>query len=708
MKGVFKITRAEFIKIFKKPIVYIMAFVLALVSVLSIILIKPQIRSQNPVTMNADNASGCYAIFNGNSEVSKQEFDKTFDKTDEKVKLYNSLLTRYNNIDKALDTFKDNFITVKNYNGKGEKTEAGVIADCNKAFEDLLNVFKDISDLTQYASLNVILSAENDDNKPYYLVHTIDTENFYSCEYFETSLSANLKNVTNAKNYTTFIENNNYINLLEHLCSYGKDLIRYNLLDMQSSLKSQKNKFIDIMSKSQSSDQQEQSSQALEKLLLSVKQFKEKVDIALQGESLLIFSTNSDYKKFANYCDDIIKTINSAKTSSSGQYTQTNKYDCAEKLKKSVAFDGIENYIKSLSFLSVNEDLKTELTKIQEKVNKNKETILKNIDSLSTETSTRNIINEITNYRCLAETYSDVTMQIVIKQLAQKVDVSKIRDGRSETITLTSYNTYENLQNISQNKYQIDNNIYSYSLGQVFNFGGTSGYKTSMYDCIYTTLKIGTIVIILFTIMMISGLVTSETENGTIKLLLIRPYRRSKILVGKMLATLFFSLVFILFTVLLSGVMGYFMFGMPTFSSILVTFNSNITFTTSPIVLILIFMGSCILDIVFYLILSLTVSVLFRSYIGAITTSILIYIGGTILGAFIPSSTLYAYLPFTNTGLFRFFGGELLMSNTSKVALLLSTPVQSSQTFYSSLLITAITSVVLLGITLFTFNRRDF
>jgi len=662
MKGVFKITRAEFIKIFKKPIVYIMAFVLALVSVLSIILIKPQVRSQNPVSLNADNAAGCYNIFYGASEVSKQAFDSTFDDTDEKIKLYNLLLKRNDNIDSDLYSFKSYFTMVKNYDGKGEKTEAQLIEDCNNEFEALLASFKNISDFEPYGSVYEILNAKDANDKPYYLIHKIDTEGFYNYEYFEASLSANLRGVTKASSYVSFIEKNNYIGLLEHLSAYGKDLFKNNLLDMHDTIKAQKDNFINIMSKSQSADNQEESTKALETLLQTIKGFKEKVDLILQGESLLVFSTKSEYKKFTNYYDDLISIITSAKATSTGQYTQSSKYACAQKLKNTLSINGIQNYIKSLSFLTIDDDLNDELVAVQKKVNSNKETIIAKIDELKEETSTKNITNEITNYRCLAQAYSDVTMQIVIKQLAQKVDVSKIRDGRSETIELSGYNTYENLQNISQNKYQIDNNTYSYSLGQVFNFGGTSGYKTSMYDCIYTTLKIGTIVIILFTIMMISGLVTSETENGTIKLLLIRPYRRSKILIGKMLATLFFSLIFILFTVLLSGVMGYFMFGMPQLNSILVTFNSATTFTTSPIVLILIFMGSCILDVIFYLILSLTISVLFRSYIGAITTSIIIYIGSIVIGAFIPSSAIYAYLPFTNTGLFRYFGGELLRS----------------------------------------------
>ena len=75
MKGVFKITHAEFTKIFKKPIVYIMAFVLALTAVLSIVFFKPNVRSDNSVMLDADNAHGCYNIFYGTSDDSKRKYD---------------------------------------------------------------------------------------------------------------------------------------------------------------------------------------------------------------------------------------------------------------------------------------------------------------------------------------------------------------------------------------------------------------------------------------------------------------------------------------------------------------------------------------------------------------------------------------------------------------------------------------------------------
>ena len=207
--------------------------------------------------------------------------------------------------------------------------------------------------------------------------------------------------------------------------------------------------------------------------------------------------------------------------------------------------------------------------------------------------------------------------------------------------------------------------------------------------------------------MMIANLITSETDSGTIKLLLIRPYKRGTVLFGKILATFFFSLSFLLLSFVISMVAGYFMFGLPSIESVLVTFNASKTFLIKPLYLILLFFVSCAGDILFYLIIALTISVLFKSYIGAISTSLIVYVGSMVVGSFLSNSIVYAYLPFTNISWFRFFGGEI-MGTESGIGALLSSPVHSFQNIYLSIGISTIFSLVLFIITFISFKRRDF
>lgn len=708
MKGVSRITHAEFIKIFKKPIVYIMVFVLALVSLLTLVLQKP---NQQPVTLiqfDADNASGCYSIFYGSGDNSKTKFDETFTNTENKQLLYNTIYNRNNKLDSALEKINFSHLALINHDTYTLKPDQNLIEDCNNAFENLLATFNNIDEFSQYPFIYELLNTTNQEGKLLYQCHTIDSKNYYNYIKLKETYETTLKNCTSIETYINHMKTNSYIDLCANLITYGKDLIKNNLYDIHSSIINEKESFINwVISNSQSGQTQEKSSDALEKLNQSLKNFKSKLDMLINNDNLIALSTNTNYKTFSSNYSTVVDFITSRKNSA-GQYTQETKRDCAYFLKESNNIENMKLFLDSLYFLNVDSSLIDSFNKTKELVEKDKTTILTSINDLKTETSTKSISEQATNYRELGKIYSDITLQMVLRTINTNLSAEKIQDSKIDGLELTGFNSYENNQNISQNLFQLENNIYSYNLGKNFSFGSTIGHKNSIFDAIYSSLKINTIVIIIFTIMMIASLITNETENGTIKLLLIRPYSRTKVLIGKMLATLFFSFVFLLLSVLISGVAGYFMFGLTDVSQVLVTLNATKTFLISPILLLAIYFGSCLLDIIFYLTLATTISVLFRSYVGAITTSFIVYAGATIVSAFISTSPIYAYLPFTNISLFRYFGGELLTNISSKTALFVATPVQSLQTIYQSVIITAVTAFVLLIISITTFKKRDF
>lgn len=711
MKGVFKITRAEFSKIFKKPIVYIMVFVLALVSVFSIIFIKPNERANDLVQIDANSANDCYNVFNGNSDVSKLAFDKTYEETSNSIEFYNKMYKRVSDITYNYSKVQDAFQQVKKY--KNSQTEKStLIQNCNNSINAFLISFNDIASLSSYENVYNILTEKNDDNELYYQTHHIDEKKYFNYNTllnFYNNTCLTYSSTSNIDDYIVSLDTNNYIGMLGNLADYGTGVIKNNLVEMLDTIQSQNDYFVKlIIENSQTGTVQNDSTEALTKLYTLLTSFKEKLDNLIVNDNYLYaIVTSADYLEFTTNYNFVIEAITNSKDQT-GIYTQEAKITCAKKLQNSSAIKNMKAFLNKVNFLNIDSSLINEFTKISEQVNSNKETILKKIDELKGESKTSNIIKQITNYKMLGEVEADLINQLVLQQFSNTISANQISNTKNNSFDLSTFNTYENNQNISQNKYQINNNIYSYELGTTFSFGSTTGHKNSMYDSIYISLKISTIVIIVFTIMMIASLITSETENGTIKLLLLRPYKRSKILFGKMLATLFFSFIFLIISVAISGTVGFFVYGVGDISKVLVTFNATKTFLINPILLLALFFLSCMLDITFYLVLSLTISVLFRSYIGAITTSFLTYVGAVVVGAFIPTSSVYAYLPFTNISLFRYFGGELLSSVTSKGALFISTPVHSLQSIFSSLLIGLISVVVLLTTSLITFNKRDF
>ncbi|MBM7660309.1 ABC-2 type transport system permease protein [Bacillus mesophilus] len=68
----------------------------------------------------------------------------------------------------------------------------------------------------------------------------------------------------------------------------------------------------------------------------------------------------------------------------------------------------------------------------------------------------------------------------------------------------------------------------------------------------------------LFTIIIAAGIVASEFSWGTIKLLLVRPISRTKILLSKYITVMLFGLLLLVTIYLLSAIVGLLLFGLPT------------------------------------------------------------------------------------------------------------------------------------------------
>ena len=118
----------------------------------------------------------------------------------------------------------------------------------------------------------------------------------------------------------------------------------------------------------------------------------------------------------------------------------------------------------------------------------------------------------------------------------------------------------------------------------------------------YFTLELCSVIIIVFAMMLVCNLITGETESGTIKLLLVRPYKRSKIITAKLFATIFFVLTFVLFTSIVSFIGGYFLYG-ATSTPILSVLNGGTVFECHPLTLMLLNVLSLALDIIFFVLL---------------------------------------------------------------------------------------------------------
>lgn len=197
----------------------------------------------------------------------------------------------------------------------------------------------------------------------------------------------------------------------------------------------------------------------------------------------------------------------------------------------------------------------------------------------------------------------------------------------------------------------------------------------------------------LFTIIIAAGIVASEFNWGTIKLLLIRPIKRWKILAAKYITVLIFGLLMIALLFAYSSLLGTLLFGMPENSiPYLSYYEGKITEQSMSIHLLIYYVlqsiGTFMLATMAFMI-----SAVFRNSSLAIGLSVfLLFMGGQVTQLIAMKYSWAKYILFANTNLLQYFEG---------------TPMVDGMTLPFSVTMLVIYFIVFLLLAHFVFKKRD-
>ncbi len=368
--------------------------------------------------------------------------------------------------------------------------------------------------------------------------------------------------------------------------------------------------------------------------------------------------------------------------------------------------------IKNLDYKSDN--LKNILEKYYGSQDKFKTEVLTVITTSVNEASANDSYNKdqskIEEMESLALTYlsvDDCSYYALRNALYLEVSANKSDAEMSSYIGFENFNSYQYKETLTKYDYLLNNNLADSDFATMFSFNANSSSSENAFDYMYFTLEIASFFIIAFTVVMGAGMISKEYSDGTIKLLAIRPYKRNKIILAKILATMFFAFIFVLVSVIVSLITGYILFGI-SFPNMLIVFNATYTFTLPIWVVFLIYLASLMIKIWIFALLAIAISTIFKSYVAAVCISSGIYILNLILTFVSKGANWLKYNPFANLDLFKYFGGSFASLNTSQnLTSLFSSPVFAD----TSIWVTAITIGILatvLNIILFTvFKHRD-
>jgi ABC-2 type transport system permease protein len=197
----------------------------------------------------------------------------------------------------------------------------------------------------------------------------------------------------------------------------------------------------------------------------------------------------------------------------------------------------------------------------------------------------------------------------------------------------------------------------------------------------------------LFIIIVSAGIVASEFNWGTIKLLLIRPINRTKILLSKYLTVLLYALFLLAILFVFSTALGAILFGTPeTAIPYLNYYNGQVT-EQNIVVHLLIDYGLSSIAMIMLVTMAFMISSVFRNSSLAIGLSLFLLFTGAQFTALLSMKFDWAkYLLFANTDLKQYFEG---------------TPMVEGMTLPFSITMLLIYFAIFQFLAFYVFKKRD-
>lgn len=266
----------------------------------------------------------------------------------------------------------------------------------------------------------------------------------------------------------------------------------------------------------------------------------------------------------------------------------------------------------------------------------------------------------------------NVNWKVDLQQQNQQMEQS-LKDGHIPKIIMEVTK-----KNIAINQYRIEHDLNPFEHG-------------AWENVIEDSAIVG--VVTLFTIIIAGGSVASEFSWGTIKLLLIRPVSRSKILLSKYIATFIFALITLLILFVLSFIVGAIFFGFDTIGNPHLSYQAGKVVESNMLGHAIQVYGLACVNLLMMVTFAFMISTIFRSSSLSIGMAIfLMFTGVQVTGLLATKFEWAKYILFANIDLTRYIDGI---------------PFVEGMTMTFSIIMLVIYFVLFNSLTWLIFRKRD-
>lgn len=231
---------------------------------------------------------------------------------------------------------------------------------------------------------------------------------------------------------------------------------------------------------------------------------------------------------------------------------------------------------------------------------------------------------------------------------------------------------------IKVNEYRIEHDIPPIDITTLWGFSASSASLIS--------------IISLFTIIIGAGMVASEFSDGTIKLLLIRPSNRAKVLLSKYISTLLATILMLAILFIVSFIVGGVLFGFDGVTLPHVVYSNGSVKEVTMVGHIFTLYGYNCVSLIMMATLAFMISTVFRNNSLAIGISIFLMFTGSSIVQFLSRYSWVKYVLFANTDLNMYIEG---------------TPLVDGMTLTFSIVVLIVYYIIFNAISWLGFMKRD-
>lgn len=199
-------------------------------------------------------------------------------------------------------------------------------------------------------------------------------------------------------------------------------------------------------------------------------------------------------------------------------------------------------------------------------------------------------------------------------------------------------------------------------------------------------------VLSLLTIIVAAGIVANEYRWGTIKLLLIRPMSRTKILLSKYFSVLIFALISLVIFMVVAWLAGAIFVGVDGLNPKIAVYSDGKVLYESIIGIIFKDYGFKLVNLVMMATFAFAISTLFKNSALSIGISIFLMMAGSSIVVFLANKSWAKYILFANTDLTQYTTGI---------------PMFKGMTLGFSITVLVVYYIIFLVVSWLSFTKRD-